>query len=127
MTTAPVTSITDELLAELESIQEDASAWTPYADAQEYLGALAGRSLARIADMKQQIVAAGVTAENCEVFRRDAERLDWMFAEQCIIRVQNGTGSPCVYSLWWSTLGEGQREWHSSPREAIDAAMEAAK
>jgi len=34
--------------------------------------------LAHIADLKQQLVAAGVTAENCELFRKDAERYQWL-------------------------------------------------
>jgi hypothetical protein len=63
-------------------------------------------------------------AERAEL-KRDAERFEWLLAERCIMRVQNGTSSPAVYSLWWSNLGCGQIEWLSSPREAIDAAIAA--
>lgn len=31
-----------------------------------------------IRGMSQQLVAAGVTAENCELFRKDAERYQWL-------------------------------------------------
>lgn len=34
--------------------------------------------LAHIADLKQQLVAASITAENCELFRKDAERYQWL-------------------------------------------------
>lgn len=69
MTTPPITSITDELIAELDHAAnlDSAIRITVRAD---YLRAL----LAERADLKQQLVAAGITADNCEMFRKDAER-----------------------------------------------------
>ncbi len=73
MTTPPITSITDELIAELDHAAnlDSAIRITVRAD---YLRAL----LAERADLKQQLVAAGITAENCEIFRKDAERYQWL-------------------------------------------------
>lgn len=68
-----------------------------------------------------------VMVAHIEGLAKDAGRLDYMIGEQCIMRVQNGTGSPLVYSLWWPTLGEGQISWHNSARDAIDTAMEEAQ
>lgn len=75
MTTSPVVSITDELIAELEEIQKDASHVTREPDSQEYLGALATRLLNHVtdliterADLRQQLSAASV----------DAERYRWL-------------------------------------------------
>lgn len=141
MSTVPVLSIADELVAELESIYMagwDASGegWNA-----EYPGdahdkpefQLAMRDacapvlsviLSERAEMQQQLRAAMISVDNCELFRKDAERLDWMIAEQCVMQWQNGTGQPTVYSLAWPQLGEIQAEWHGSPRAAIDAAMQ---
>jgi hypothetical protein len=113
MTTPIVLSVTDELIAELE--QECRLGADQHAGmGHDY----DSRLFDRIGD-----TLAAILSERSEL-KRDAERLDWMISEQCIMRVQNGTRSPMVYSLWWSTLGEGQREWYVSPRAAIDAAMQ---
>ena len=101
MTTPPVVSVTDELIAELEAVAHTGK----------------GAFMIECAEVH------ALLAERAEL-KRDAGRLDWMISEQCIMRVQNGTCSPMVYSLWWSTLSEGQREWYVSPRAAIDAAMQ---
>lgn len=53
----------------------------------------------------------------------DTKRLDWMIEEGCVIYSMNGTASPTVYQVTWPRLGEHQREWYSTPRKAIDAAL----
>lgn len=109
MSTPPVMSINDELLAELEAAANAATPgpWTSeiegghlnvasedwyllqlHADQPRYIEdskfvAAANPAtiialLAHIADLKQQVIAAGITAENCEHFRRNAERYQWL-------------------------------------------------
>jgi len=73
------------------------------------------------ARMKAERDAMRAELESC---RLDAERLDFMLQEQCIIRAENGASMPTVFSLWWVTLSEGQRYWHATERDAIDAAMQ---
>lgn len=80
MTTPPITSITDELIADLERLTGDSE----LTDEQWISGFTAGdfrALLAERADLKQQLVAAGITAENCEMFRKDAERFAWWFEQ----------------------------------------------
>lgn len=99
MSTSPVMSITDELLAEIEAAaesatnmlwddggmesaldsspiyEEDAAFILLVSPVRAYCISCELQALrASIADLKQQLVAAGVTAENCELFRKDAER-----------------------------------------------------
>lgn len=76
MTTSPIVSITDELLAEIAfdlELAETTSSIYATID-RDTLAAL----MAERAHLKQQLVAAGITAENCEVFRKDAERYQWL-------------------------------------------------
>jgi hypothetical protein len=109
MTTTLVISVTDELVAELEAIAEDASFVTRESDSQEYLANLATRLLAERAELL-----------------RDAERLDWFIKECCVMECMNGSAWPVMYRdrRYWSHEAEGRREWHASPRAAIDAAMQ---
>lgn len=141
MSSAPVVSITDELAAELEALADECgqhgtnwyeprhmAAFPEYACDQDFVIAASPATILALlrerAEMQQQLRAAMISADNCELFRKDAERLDWMIAEQCVMQWQNGTGQPTVYSLAWRQLGEIQAEWHGSPRAAIDAAMQ---
>ena len=160
MTTSPVVSVTDELIAELERLASNVGAMAldtteeveaqngrmiecpvcsgeGYASAEndycnfdnhaigvEFYGIGSEFGLAEAYFRKASPTTILALLAEREELKRDLERLDWMLAEQCIMRVQNGTGSPSVYSLWWSTLSEGQREWYASPRAAIDAAMQ---
>ena len=62
-------------------------------------------------------------AERAELLR-DAERLDWFIKECCVMECMNGSAWPVIYRIYWSHEAEGQREWHASPRKAIDAAMQ---
>ncbi len=67
MTTPPISSITDDLIAELDlCMRADCGIELESADIRALL--------AERADLKQQLVAAGITADNCEMFRKDAER-----------------------------------------------------
>lgn len=115
MIISPVVTVTDELLEELERYPELAFEVEVMA------------LLNHIRTLQQELKAAHISVDNCELFRKDAERLDWMIEEGCVIYSMNGTASPTVYQVTWPRLGEHQREWYPSPREAIDAAMTAAE
>ena len=111
MTTFPIVTINDELLAELEAAADkatpgkwctDGDLWVMAQDSDQLNNGFViaicdgpdGRKnaesmakanpatikalLANIADLKQQLVAAGITAENCEMLRKDAERYQWL-------------------------------------------------
>lgn len=171
MTTSPIVTITDELLAEIEasadaatpgpweaigahvftvrgaknragSVAHESDGWniatvnpwaTTNADGEDedlpvtehmsnhaYI-ALANPAtikalLAHIADLKQQLVAAGVTAENCELFRKDAERYRWL---------RNPDQDVCL--VLDKMVSSGVYEYRAGEEldAAIDAAMEA--
>lgn len=72
MTTSPVVSITDELVAELET--SVCCVWPESNSAVTTLRAL----LSERAEMQQQLRAAMISVDNCELFRKDAERMDWL-------------------------------------------------
>lgn len=81
MTTSPVQSITDELLEDAaRDFEGVGSLYMARVSYQELADAC--RELIRLraenSDLKQQLVAAGITAENCEMFRRDAGRYRWL-------------------------------------------------
>jgi len=118
MTTSPVMSITDELLAELEV------GAPAYAESCTLPGPMLAALLAHIADLKQQIVAAGVTAENCEVFRKDAERYQWLRENWFSIYGTNchELGIVIEIGVRWNHAGTPEHV-----DSAIDAAMEAAQ
>lgn len=96
-TTSPVTSITDELLAEIEAA--DSTAYYPASD--------------------MQIIVARLRAAE-----QDSARLDWYINQCCVMECMNGMGSPLIYRLCWPQEGEHQTEWYSSREAAIDAAMQ---
>jgi hypothetical protein len=130
MTTSPVTTITDELLSEIE---DDTRRAPPYAfnrliiEPDDVLSMVAElRTLrAENADIKQQLVAAGITAENCEAFRKDAERLD--FISQHIFKPCGTLSYPSenheIDHNLWSTHGL-VLECAGSFRDAIDEEMQ---
>ena len=101
MTTPTIPSITDEQLAEIER------------QCEKFAGFAVNSTLV------EQLITRLRAAE------RDAERLDWMMQEQCVIQCQNGTSSPTVFNVYWPSLGESQRYWYATERDAIDAAMTA--
>ena len=72
MSNAPVVSITDELVAELEEACREHNQGFMIETA-EVLALLRER-----AEMQQQLRAAMISVDNCELFRKDAERLDWL-------------------------------------------------
>lgn len=149
MTTSPVMSLTDELIEELECASKTYGGMQVDRSKAAYILDEFRRLRADNAELAQSLaesrandraamgwltslrLASGDRGErmlpelvsHIEGLAKDAGRLEWMLSEQCIMRVQNGTGSPLVYSLWWSTLGEGQINWHKSARDAIDTAM----
>jgi hypothetical protein len=54
---------------------------------------------------------------------KDAERLDFMIAEECQIEEMMRRGDHALYRVRWPYSEEHQREWSKSGREAIDAAI----
>lgn len=118
MTTSPIVTITNELLAELEAATEYQHCDMP--------GAAIRALLAERADLKQQLAAAAITAENCELFRKDAERYDWL-------REMHNDEYGC---LWVSRWNYDRTEWVSldafcrsdyNGELDLDAAIDAAR
>lgn len=71
----------------------------------------------------EQIAALRTEAE---ALRKDAERLQWMFDEECHVHgylAQDGLR----YGLVWPSLKEEQADLFLDPRTAIDAAMEVSR
>lgn len=61
-----------------------------------------------------------------EALRKDAERLQWVLNEECHVHGYLAQGG-VRYGVVWTDLGEQQAELFVAPRDAIDAAMEAAQ
>lgn len=140
MSASPIVSINDELLAELEAAASDSklNIYRPLGWAHsvrcgnhlqtdfDFLSLASPETvlalLAHIVELKHQLVAAGITAENCEVFRRDAERIEWL-AEQFKTCTVDMSGNHPYYpnSIKLRTLRG------PTFRLAIDAAMDASK
>lgn len=143
MTTSPVMSVNDELVAELEALASkatggdweyrlglirtmpDSDGYVPIAVAPN-----APKNWRGQRDTNMQYIAAAkpdvlrvLLAERAQL-KRDAERLSWLIGEQCTITEQNGTTSPIVYRVNWPYDGGKQKEWYPSARAAIDAAMQ---
>ncbi|MNR28127.1 hypothetical protein D3C85_1454380 [compost metagenome] len=70
--------------------------------------------LAHIADLKQQLVAASITAENCELFRKDSERYRWL---------RNPDQDVCL--VLDKMVSSGVYEYRAG--EELDAAIDAAR
>lgn len=110
MSTSPVMTVTDELLAELEEITSRQPGAT--------LTVRSGSMMMIYSELRR------LRAENAEL-AKDARRLDYMIGEQAIVYEPNGSASPTIYSLSWPNEGSTQIDWHKSARDAIDAAMQA--
>ena len=139
MTTSPIVSINDELLAEIEAAASDSrlNIYRPLGWAHsvrcgnhlqtdfDFLSLSSPETilalLGHITDLKQQLAAASITAENCELFRKDAERLDWLINDRATVQ---GIEGPAGYRYYldWQEEGEQQTCIYMTPREAIDAA-----
>jgi hypothetical protein len=113
MSTPLVISVTDELVAELERECREAA---------DIHGGAGSDYDSRLFDRLGDALKA-LLAERAELLR-DAERLDWFIKECCVMECMNGSAWPVIYRIYWSHEAEGQREWHASPRAAIDAAMQ---
>lgn len=100
MSTPKIVTITDELLAEIgRQIYSCNNHGGPVVlQAHEAI-----ELLAHIADLKQQLVAAGVTSENCELFRKDVQRYAWLREMH-----NDGCGA-----LWVSRWNYEKTEWVS--------------
>lgn len=116
MTTTTVPTVTDELISELEILA--ARVTTPMVTIP--LSSLI-TLLAERADHLQQLAAAAITAENCEIFRKDAERLDWMINEVAVVHEMLGAAGS-RYSVYWPDADDSQAAIYLTEREAIDAA-----
>lgn len=83
----------------------------------------------RIGENPDQVViplyrkpATSISADELDVLRKDAERLQYMLDEAAIIMCAVGTTST-MYRLEWPLTGYVQTDFHKSEREAIDAAI----
>lgn len=72
MTTSPVMSLTDELVSELEEACREYRQGFMI-ETSEVIALLRER-----AEMQQQLRAAMISVDNCELFRKDAERYQWL-------------------------------------------------
>ena len=104
MSTAPVMSVTDELLAVLDAKTENFVGFVIRSD-----------TVARLVTELRRL-----RAENAEL-AKDAARLQFVIDEEITISKMNGTGTPMVYQCQWHDCR--QTEWYSSLAEAIDTAM----
>lgn len=59
-----------------------------------------------------------------QAWKKDAERLDWLADQEAQVQSMNKARGDPVYRIGWPDDGEYRFDWHSNPREAIDAAME---
>lgn len=144
MTTSPVMTVTDELLAEIEEAAKAATpgpwnydgsyvctmrqdgetfyveSWNPVADAPlsknvKYISAANPATITALtAELRR------LRAENAEL-AKDAARLQFVIDEEITISKMNGTGFPMVYQCQWHDCR--QIDWYSSPVEAIDTAI----
>ena len=125
-TAAPVMSITDELVAELEAAASycvtEVIRSHPWSE-QEFDLLRADERYVRAAS--PEFVLA-LLAERAELIK-DRERLDWLIADSAIVHA--GTRSKCrgavtetIFWVAWPELEEMQNECFATPREAVDAA-----
>jgi hypothetical protein len=97
-----MSTITDELVAELEQLAHLGNGGFVIDSAEVYV----------------------LLAERAEL-KRDAERLDFMISECCVMECM--PSEPPAYRLYWHDADAAQSEWYSSKRAAIDAAMQTNK
>lgn len=104
MTTTPVVSIVDELLAELDAIHQDASFVSMEPDSQEYLGSLSERAATELRRLREEVQA----------LRVDSSRLEWLDRQG--------------HAYGFEDMHEGNRWLIDGPftnlRTAIDTAMQ---
>lgn len=81
-------------------------------------------SVVHLDDFARSIEQAVLQSPEVVAWKRDAERLDWIAIEECQIQFNILPANVVKYRLAWPELGASQTEWFTSPREAIDAAME---
>ena len=103
MTTSPVMSLTDELVAELEeACREHQQGFM--IETSEVIALLRER-----AEMQQQLRAAMISVDNCELFRKDAERLEWL----------SGQGD----DTQWMNILRIEMDDYETLRDAVDEIM----
>lgn len=138
MTTQPVVTITDELLAELEDEFRNHGSMASFnSDQVAEVVAELKHSRAHIAKLKrgladadaahmmyaeqvvqlnQQLVAAGITAENCELFRQAMDRTNVEAAAMKLAK--------CMDYPWQHMPEQGRNEMRKHAQAVIDAAMQ---
>ena len=128
MTTSPVMTVTDELLAELEESAKNTCSygeddWFKPDDLRHDIGSDDAKYVAASSPFVMLSIIAELRrlrAENAEL-AKDAARLQFVIDEEITISKMNGTGRPMVYQCHWHDCR--QTEWYSSIVEAIDTAM----
>lgn len=139
MTTPPVVSITDELLAELEEAASKATPGGRIASSRrmlcrididsdsETLATVYGESGENLANAQLICLCNPATVlaliARIRELEKDAARLDWVLEQGAIAAHSGVRGQPDRYQIEWPLLGEVFGEWFLSEREAIDAAM----
>ena len=146
-TTGLVTTVTDELLAELECASKTYGGMQVDRSKAAYILDEFRRLRAENAELAQSLAesrandqsamgwltslrwASGDRGErmlpdlvtHIEGLAKDAARLKFVIDEEITISKMNGTGTPMVYQCQWHDCR--QTEWYSSLAEAIDTAM----
>ena len=105
MSNAPVVSITEELVAELAVLAEHNSDYVPVSPCE--MKAL----LRERAEMRQQLHAAMISVDNCELFRKDAERYQWLRGRWGRVGETYEAGTPVMSEIFdepdgWETDGD---------------------
>ena len=138
MTTTPVMSITDDQIAEIE---RDIAAQASIKHGQCEGGVVVRGEICRECGAtpkdscrrplpKSYAVPSNITAliSRLRAAEKDAERLEFMMANQAIIWSMNGLDMPTVYSVSWNGMGKDRHDkWFDTERAAIDTAMEQSK
>lgn len=146
MTTSPVMTVTDELLAELEthyrSVNDDSRALliaelrrlrAENAELEQSLAESRANNQAAMGWLTSFRWASGDRGErmlpelvtHIEVLAKDAGRLEWMVTEGAVIARMNGTGRPMCYQVSFPFESCQQIDWFPSWREAVDDIMAA--
>lgn len=149
MTTSPVMTVTDELLAELDrsvrAVWHDDDAAVVAVDA---LTAELRRLRAENAGLAQSLAESRANDQaamgwlsayrvaarggdmplpemvsHIEGLAKDAGRLEWMVTEGAVIASMNGTGLPMCHQVSFPFESCQQLDWFPSWREAVDAMM----
>ncbi|NYT81412.1 hypothetical protein H0A70_07905 [Alcaligenaceae bacterium] len=78
----------------------------------------------RLREITDAAIQAILQSPEIQAWKRDAERMDWLADQEAQVQSMNKARGDPVYRIGWPDDGEYRFDWHSSPREAIDAAME---